>query len=112
MFESTILNVLPSYREGLPMTVLETMSYGIPNIVSDLPITKEIITDQVTGTLVSPGEIEELAQKIYDLCNNRDLRVRQSQSSYELVKTTFNINHHYSNLESLYRKVYFGEKGC
>ena len=36
VFNDIICNVLPSYNEGLPMTILETMAYGIPNISTSI----------------------------------------------------------------------------
>lgn len=47
VFRNTIVNVLPSYNEGLPMTILESMGYGIPNISTSIAAIPEAIVDGI-----------------------------------------------------------------
>lgn len=42
VFSHTLLFVLPSYHEGLPIALLEAMSYGLSVLVSDIPANKEV----------------------------------------------------------------------
>jgi len=48
-FADTMINVLPSYNEGLPMSILETMAYGIPNISTGIASIPEVISDGKNG---------------------------------------------------------------
>ena len=59
------LFVLPSlFGEGLPMVVLEAMAAGVPVVGTRVEGTPEVIRDGVDGVIVSPGDAEEMANKI------------------------------------------------
>lgn len=46
---NAMVNVLPSYNEGLPMTILETMAYGIPNISTSIASIPEVLHNNDNG---------------------------------------------------------------
>ncbi len=52
--------VLPSYREGMPQTVLEALAVGRPVITCDVPGCRESIQDGVEGFLVAPRDVDSL----------------------------------------------------
>lgn len=54
--------VLPSYREGLPRTLLEASAMAIPMVASDVPGCREIVRDGETGFLCAAQSAESLAQ--------------------------------------------------
>lgn len=105
IFERTMINVLPSYREGLPMTILETMADGIPSIASNISTIPEVIIDCENGLLISPGNVDELAEKILMLCNDRQKRYELSKSAYLTVKESFETGVHIGNLKEIYRGI-------
>jgi glycosyltransferase involved in cell wall biosynthesis len=67
--------VLPSYNEGLPMALLEAMSWGLPSITTPVGGIPEVITHKDTGLLVNPGDVQQLAEALESLIENESLRL-------------------------------------
>lgn len=64
------LFVNASTSEGLPVSIMEAISYGVPVVATDVGGTREIVVDGVTGTLVSPDiTAEGLADAIAAYCH-------------------------------------------
>lgn len=60
LFRNSTVFVLPSYDEGLPITILETMSCEIPAISTNIAGIPEVIESGINGFLVSPGNVSQL----------------------------------------------------
>ena len=99
------IHVLPSYREGLPMSILETMGMGIPNISTPIASIPEVIRDGDTGFLVEPGDIEGLQAAILKLLSDEKLRQVISQRSYELIREEFSLEASVTKLEKIYENI-------
>jgi len=67
LLRNTDIFVLPSYGEGMPMTILETMSYGIPVVSTFVGGIPELIINGTTGYMIQPGDVNNLYAKIMDL---------------------------------------------
>ena len=81
LLEECQVMVLPSYNEGLPIAVLEAISYGMPVIstfVGDIP---SAVHHGKNGFLISPGNTEALAENIKTLAQNPSLYASMSRSS-------------------------------
>ena len=62
LLSGAALYVLPSSHEGLPIALLEAMSYGLPAVVSDIPANLEVGLPE--GNYFHLGDVEALARKI------------------------------------------------
>lgn len=67
--------VLPSYNEGLPLSMLEAMAWELPVIVTPVGGIAEIVTDGDNGLLIEPGNVEQLSAAMQTLITNQDLRL-------------------------------------
>ena len=78
--------VLPSYREGMPLVLLEAKSFKLPLVSFDI-ITGpgEIIQNGVNGFLITPYDIEEMARKVEVLIKDADLRESMSSHAYDNI---------------------------
>lgn len=65
VFSHARLFCLPSYHEGLPIALLEAMSYGLPVLVSDIPANKEVALP--AERYFKCGDVDDLAQQLGSL---------------------------------------------
>jgi glycosyltransferase involved in cell wall biosynthesis len=56
--------ILPSYREGMPRTLLEAAASSLPIIATDVPGCREIVENNINGFLCKPRDVESLKQSI------------------------------------------------
>lgn len=105
ILKHTMVNILPSYHEGLPMTILETMARGIPNISTRIAAVPEVIEDGVNGFLIEPGDRQALKQAILTAAGDGKLRSRMSQAAYETIKEKYSLEEHMKRLKEIYGSV-------
>lgn len=67
---------LPSYREGMPKSLLEAAACGLPVVATDVPGCRDVVVEGDTGYLVPPRDVEKLAEALAKLIRNPDLRAR------------------------------------
>ena len=78
--------VLPSYFEGLPMSILEAESWGLPVIATRVGGIPEIVRDGESGFLIEPGDIDSLADRLKRLAQDESLRNRMGHHGYTIVR--------------------------
>lgn len=81
--------ILPSYNEGLPIAILEAMSYSHPIISTPVGGIPEIISNYKNGILVTPGNYTEITNAIkYYIENKKEIKL-QGENGYKVVKDFF-----------------------
>lgn len=78
--------VLPSYNEGLPVSILEAMSFGMPIISTPVGGIPEIVKEGRNGFMVKPGDCESLSKCLSHFIEDKELSFTLGQHSLELVK--------------------------
>ena len=97
--------VLPSYREGLPLSLLEAAACGRPLVATDVPGCREIACPGVNGFLVPLDDTEALADAIDRLALDPKLRRKFGKAGRELVELKFSSQRIGRDVVSLYRRL-------
>lgn len=92
-----------SYREGLPLNIVEAMLSGTPVVASVNRGHKELIRDGETGFLFRPDDIYSMAGKVLELL--ADVNKFNALSEYAF---SFALNYCFTSVKKLLKKVYYG----
>ena len=98
--------VLPSYAEGLPISLLEAMACGIPVIVSGVGGIPAVVTHEQEGFLITAGNRGELSMALNKLINSPQLRERMGLAARKRCQEQFSIDVTADKLLSLYREIF------
>ena len=96
---------LPSYREGLPKSLLEAASAEIPIVTTDVPGCREVVEDGVNGYLVPAKNVELLASRIENLINDPKLRSDFGKKGREKVIREFSQERIVKQTLDLYKEL-------
>ncbi|GAO43254.1 glycosyltransferase family 4 protein [Flavihumibacter petaseus] len=96
--------ILPSYNEGLPICILEAMSYGLPVMASRVGGIPEIMEDRVNGFLFERGDQEAMFAAINQYVENNYLLEQHSKESLRLIRH-FYPEEVVPQMEALYRSL-------
>ena len=88
-YARSFIAVLPSYREGLPKSLLEAGACGRPIVATDVPGCREICIDGKTGILVPRQNAVALADALEKLARSKDLRHTYGATARRLVEEAF-----------------------
>lgn len=106
-FSSARVYALPSYHEGLPMSVLEAMAAGLPVISTTIGGIPDAVSDGVEGFLVRPGDIDMLANRLERLLSDDELAMRMGTAARNKVITTFSTEAVMPRVEKIYNELGF-----
>ncbi|MGD1891579.1 MAG: glycosyltransferase family 4 protein [Cyclobacteriaceae bacterium] len=97
--------VLPSYNEGLPISILESMAYAKPIISTKVGGIPEVVIENRNGLLIEPGDKDALFKSIQKLVRSREERLRFGEESFKIVEANYFPNPVIEKLKGLYRKI-------
>lgn len=101
-YASCHIAVLPSYREGLPKSLLEAASIGRPIVTTDVPGCREVVKDGVNGYLAQARNAEDLSQKLRALIENTELQKTMGHQSRLRAEQLFSDAILHEKILSLY----------
>lgn len=84
--------VLPSYREGTPRSVLESMSMGKPIITTNVPGCRETVIDGENGFLIPVKDHITLADKMKYFIENKSKIIEMGKKSRKIVKEKYDVH--------------------
>ena len=101
MYQAADVYVLPSYREGMPLTLIEAMSCGVPIIASPVNGVPFEMKEPNNGYFVSYGDIKGLKEKILKILDNKEIAKKISLNNKNKAK-----NYTWNNIAEKYMGVY------
>lgn len=78
--------VLPSYNEGLPISILEAMSYKLPIISTNVGGIPEILENGKNGFLIEPGDKKALEKALDAIINSEEIRKNMGEASFRICE--------------------------
>lgn len=96
------LYVSSCIKEGLPNSILEAQSIGIPCIATDIGGNNDIIKDGLNGFLIKPKDYETLSKRIITLLEDRSLANNFVIEGQKIISDNFSIQKRIEKLENLY----------
>lgn len=97
--------VLPSYREGIPRTLLEAGSMAKPIITTNAIGCREVVNDGENGFLIEIANIHSLTKAIEKLCDNKELQKKFGLASREKICKEFSVDSVVQEYLSLYDQI-------
>lgn len=89
LYQQSDIAILPSYREGLPKSLLEAAACGLPIVATNVPGCREVVQHQKTGLLVPAKEVLLLAEALKKLLTSKPLREKLGKSARASVEQNF-----------------------
>jgi glycosyltransferase involved in cell wall biosynthesis len=96
--------VLPSYLEGVPMSLLEAMAAGLPSVTTPVGGIPDVFTHGREGLMVSPGDRAQLTSALAQLIRDRELRLACGQRAQERVRS-HDVHAYALNLSGIYQRI-------
>ncbi|MDF2943016.1 MAG: glycosyl transferase, group 1 [Herbinix sp.] len=98
--------VLPSYNEGLPIAILEAISFGLPVISTRVGDISSSVIDCENGYLITPGDVSSLATMIGRIISDKELYLRLSRNARKLAEEKFSEEKFFDLLKEHYFNLY------
>ncbi|MBA4850529.1 glycosyltransferase family 4 protein [Emticicia sp. BO119] len=103
VFKETDIFLLPSlFGEGLPMALLEAMSFGLVPIVTNDGSMKFVVANEMNGFIIGKGNYNELVRKIIELNQKRDKLLTLGNSAKKYIFQNFNPEDYIKKLNEFY----------
>lgn len=94
--------ILPSYFEGLPVALLETMSYGAVPVTTPVGSIPEIVAEDENGIFVKVKDSASIVSAVRKLCADRSMLQRLSENARNTIFSRFSAEKYVQTLNSIY----------
>lgn len=101
LYSNAYVYCLPSDLEGMPLSLLEAMSYGNCCLVSDIPECTEVVDDK--AVLFRKSDISDLRQKLSSLIDNPDNAMQIKKQAADYICKKYDWEEVVEKTVSLYR---------
>lgn len=97
--------ILPTYFEGLPMSLLETMSYGVTPVVTPVGSIPQVVKDGVNGMFITDHDSDSIVSAIKRLDKDRSILRKLGVAARETIFNQFCPEKYVEKLNSIYHLV-------
>ena len=102
--EAATIFALPSYAEGMPMALLEAMSWGLAAVATPVGGIPQVVTDDRNGLLIAAGDVDGLAAALTRLMSDPALRQRLGAAGRDTIESGFALPTTLARLTQIYRR--------
>lgn len=93
---------LPSFAEGVPVVLMEAMASALPCVTTRITGIPELIRDGIDGLLVTPADVQELADSLASLKEDPELRCELGQAGRRRVAQAYNLPTNVARLAAVF----------
>lgn len=105
LLQTAHIACLPSYREGLPKSLLEAAACGLPIVTTNTPGCREIVRENLNGFLVPRQDATALAEALKKLIDDAELRRNMGEQSRQRAEQEFSLEVVIGQTLALYREI-------
>lgn len=105
VFSFADVNVISSWSEGLPQSLLQALAAGVPTVATAVGGIPEVLINNETGINVQPGDYRALAEGIIKLLTDYKWASEITQKGREIVKEKYSEETMIDKLEKLYKEL-------
>ena len=102
LYSNAYVYTLPSDLEGMPLSLLEAMSYGNCCLVSDIGECADVVEDK--AVLFKKSDTEDLRKKLQQLCDDEELVNKYKTSAADYILAKYNWDNVAAETLKLYKK--------
>ena len=102
LYSNAYIYTLPSDLEGMPLSLLEAMSYGNCCLVSDIPECAEVVEDK--ALIFKKSNVEDLREKLQDACDHPELVMKMKNQAADFICEKYNWDDVVKETMKLYRR--------
>ena len=102
LYKTCNIFLLPSLFEGLPMSLLESMSFGVVPIVTPVGSMKDVVSNNQNGIIVKDNPATEITNAVSLLAANRVLLQKLSENAAGYIKKHYNPENYITELNRIY----------
>lgn len=102
LYSNAYIYTLPSDLEGMPLSLLEAMSYGNCCLVSDIPECAEVVEDK--ALIFKKSDVEDLREKLQEACDHPEMVIKMKNQAADFICEKYNWDEVVKETIKLYRR--------
>ena len=102
LYSNAYIYTLPSDLEGMPLSLLEAMSYGNCCLVSDIPECAEVVEDK--ALIFKKSDVKDLREKLQEACDHPEMVMKMKKQAADFICEKYNWDEVVKETMKLYRK--------